>query len=223
MKKEKKKREKKMPKRGGRDESKGGDDHGDDDDDDEDDDDEEEEEEEVEEVDPALKVQAARFLLGAVMLDGVAWGVGKIALVEVVRLAYELGYSAAAATLLLSASEACLEFAASVRSTKKACNSSTMTISAPIALLGRECYAYYYCFRRMRTFTAPNAHICSREFLNDFQSESGGRALPLPLVGRPPPPPPRPAPAGAAAAGEERRGQAPPEPDQASAEGRHKQ
>ena len=87
MKKEKKKREKKKPKRGGRDESKGGDDHGDDDDDDDDDD----EEEEVEEVDPALKVQAARFLLGAVMLDGVAWGVGKIALVEVVRLAYELG------------------------------------------------------------------------------------------------------------------------------------
>ena len=30
-----------------------------------------------------------------------------------------------------------------VRSTKKACNSSTMTILAPIALLGRECYAYY--------------------------------------------------------------------------------
>ena len=30
-----------------------------------------------------------------------------------------------------------------VRPTKKACNSSTMTILAPIALLGRECYAYY--------------------------------------------------------------------------------
>ncbi len=30
-----------------------------------------------------------------------------------------------------------------VRLTKKACNSSTMTILAPIALLGRECYAYY--------------------------------------------------------------------------------
>jgi hypothetical protein len=31
-----------------------------------------------------------------------------------------------------------------VRSTKKACNSSTMPISAPIALLGgRECYAYH--------------------------------------------------------------------------------
>ena len=30
-----------------------------------------------------------------------------------------------------------------VRSTKKACNSSTMTILAPIALLGREYYAYY--------------------------------------------------------------------------------
>ena len=30
-----------------------------------------------------------------------------------------------------------------VRSTKKACDSSTMTILAPITLLGRECYAYY--------------------------------------------------------------------------------
>ena len=30
-----------------------------------------------------------------------------------------------------------------VRSTKKACNSSTMTILAPIALLRRECYVYY--------------------------------------------------------------------------------
>ncbi len=30
-----------------------------------------------------------------------------------------------------------------VRSTKKACNSSTITISASIAPLGRECYAYY--------------------------------------------------------------------------------
>ena len=30
-----------------------------------------------------------------------------------------------------------------VRATKKACNSSTMTILAPIALLRRECYVYY--------------------------------------------------------------------------------
>ena len=33
-----------------------------------------------------------------------------------------------------------------VRSTKKACNSSTMTILAPIALLGRECLCILFAF-----------------------------------------------------------------------------
>ena len=157
MKKEKKKERKRCPSAAGATRAKA-DDDGDDDDDDDDDDDSEEE---VEEVDPALKVQAARFLLGAVMLDGVAWGVGKIALVEVVRLATSSATPPppprCSSPPPRSASSSPPPY---VR--QKSLQLSTMTISAPIALLGRECYAYYYCFRRMRTFTAPNAHICSR-------------------------------------------------------------
>ena len=46
-----------------------------------------------------------------------------------------------------------------VRSTKKACNSSTMTILAPIALLRRECYAYYLFSSR------ANLHYSQRSYL----------------------------------------------------------
>ena len=63
--------------------------------------------------DPSLQVPAARFLLATVMLDAVAWGVGKIALVEVLRLAHALGFSVVFATLALAAAEAIIEFGAS--------------------------------------------------------------------------------------------------------------
>ena len=48
-----------------------------------------------------------------------------------------------------------------VRSTKKACNSSTMTILAPMALLRRECcmYAYYLFSSR------ANLHYSQRSYL----------------------------------------------------------
>ena len=50
-----------------------------------------------------------------------------------------------------------------VRSRKKACNSSTMIILTRIALLCREYSAHYLSSSHGIIFTAPNAHICSRE------------------------------------------------------------
>ena len=36
------------------------------------------------------------------------------------------------------------------------------------------------CFHRVLTFTTPNAHICSREFLNNFKSTNQARHLGTP-------------------------------------------
>ena len=66
-----------------------------------------------EENDDELRVLAARYLLASMMLDALAWGVGKIALVEVIRFGRTLGYPVVLTTLALSAAEAAIELGAS--------------------------------------------------------------------------------------------------------------
>ena len=75
-----------------------------------------------------------------------------------------------------------VDAAAKVRPTKKACNSSTTRIrgrgplhDCTIALLGRESTMHIIYFHCIVTCTAPNAHICSREFLNNYLSTNQGR------------------------------------------------
>ena len=55
----------------------------------------------------------------------------------------------------------CTNMCPTVSSAKKACNSSTMTIS--LYCFCQECVRIICCLHGMVTFTAPNAHISSRE------------------------------------------------------------
>ena len=64
-------------------------------------------------VDLAMKVIASRFLSCVLILDSIAFLVGKIALFEIIWLGRELGYSVVYLTLVLSSLEAVIEFASS--------------------------------------------------------------------------------------------------------------
>mmetsp|Transcript_15785 Transcript_15785/g.20477 ORF Transcript_15785/g.20477 Transcript_15785/m.20477 type:complete len:1015 (-) Transcript_15785:342-3386(-) len=60
--------------------------------------------------DERLQVVAAKYLIGVFILDSLGWAVGKMALLEVLLLADELGYSIVYVSLILASSEAAIEF-----------------------------------------------------------------------------------------------------------------
>ncbi len=67
-----------------------------------------------------------------------------------------------------------------VRSTNKACNSSTMTILAPIALLGRECCAYYLFSSHGNLHCSQHSYLFSgilkQFFINESREEAEAEA-----------------------------------------------
>ena len=64
-------------------------------------------------IDLAMKVVAARYLACILILDSIAFLVGRIALLEVIWLGGELGYSVVYLTLVLTSIEAAVEFVSS--------------------------------------------------------------------------------------------------------------
>jgi hypothetical protein len=63
--------------------------------------------------DDRLQVVAAQYMIAVFILDSLGWAVGKMALLEVLLLAEELGYSIVYISLILASTEATIEFFAS--------------------------------------------------------------------------------------------------------------